>query len=74
MIRVIALDRLGGILGDLRILARLSQRQLATDAGLRQGQISAYELSKLAPTVPSLIRLAHALGYDLALVPREDTP
>jgi transcriptional regulator with XRE-family HTH domain len=72
MIRLAAATDVGPLLADLRRTRRTSQRQLAADSRTRQAQISNFELGATRPNLDSLIRLAKALGYDLALVPRED--
>jgi transcriptional regulator with XRE-family HTH domain len=66
-------DAIGPALGELRQLLRISQRDLATDAGLHSSQLSYWERGLRTPDISSLVKLAHALGYDLALIPREDT-
>jgi transcriptional regulator with XRE-family HTH domain len=50
----------------------ITQRELGERSGKRQPEISLWEHGHVLPTLPSLLRLAHALGYDLALVPREE--
>lgn len=71
MIRLDDLGNLGPQLADLRLLNRLSQRALAEVSNTRQSQISNFELSATRPNLDTLVRLAAALGYDLALIPRE---
>lgn len=50
----------------------LSQRELARHTRLHQPQISMWLLGKSQPLAGNLFALADALGYDLALIPRED--
>jgi transcriptional regulator with XRE-family HTH domain len=54
-----------------RHLAGLTQRQLAAKAGFRQAQIAAWEVGAGRPNVASTVRLFDALGYQLALVPKD---
>lgn len=72
IIRITEPGQIAGIIGDLRILNQLSQRSLAAESGHHQGQVSAWELGKVVPNVVPLIDMANALGYDLALIPREE--
>jgi transcriptional regulator with XRE-family HTH domain len=65
---------IGRVIADLRRLSGASQRALAADSRCRQSQISNFELDATRPNLASLIRIANALGYDLALIPRKDTP
>jgi transcriptional regulator with XRE-family HTH domain len=62
----------GSVLADLRRLSGTTQRQLAAAAHTRQCQISNFEVGATRPNLASLIRLADALGYDVALIPREE--
>ena len=65
----------GASLIGLRQMFGVTQKQLATDAGLWQSQVSHWESGQRIPDLPSIVKLANALGYDLALVPRgEDGP
>ena len=50
-----------------RRLARMSQARLAEVAGLRQGQVSAFEKGRRTPTLEQLGRIAGAAGYTLDL-------
>lgn len=72
VIRLARAIDVGPLLADLRRLNHTTQRQLAADSNTRQAQISNFELGATRPNLESLIRLANALGYDLALVPRGD--
>ncbi|GAB1642554.1 helix-turn-helix domain-containing protein [Krasilnikovia sp. MM14-A1259] len=72
MIRIDNAGQAGPSLGDLRRMLRTVQSDLAARAGFDQSLVSKWERGHSVPTVDSLIRTAHALGYDLALVPRED--
>lgn len=50
----------------------VSQLAYASRHGFSQGQLSNWEKTVLEPKLSSAIRIARALGYDLALVPREE--
>jgi transcriptional regulator with XRE-family HTH domain len=50
-----------------RIKASLSQRQLAERAGVPVTMISAYERDKRQPTMPTLLRILKAAGFDLRI-------
>jgi transcriptional regulator with XRE-family HTH domain len=63
---------IGPALGEIRRLLGLSQRGLASDAGLHSSQLSHWEAGQRTPDLASLVKLAHALGYDLALIPRSE--
>ena len=70
MIRIDDPNALGPVLAQLRAV---SQRALVADIdGMSQSQLADWERGHSLPKLPNLIRLAHALGYDLALIPRED--
>lgn len=51
----------------LRRHAGLSQRALAERAGVTQPVIAAYESGRRQPSVPALLRLARAAGFELTL-------
>lgn len=72
-IRLTDTDQVRQAVNDLRIMFGLTQRALARDSGYYQGQLSSWLSGRTKPDVASVIRLANALGYDLALVPKEDT-
>ncbi len=55
----------GNLLRLARALGGLSQRQLATMAGVAQPQIAAYESGARQPTLPTLLRIIEAAGYEL---------
>jgi transcriptional regulator with XRE-family HTH domain len=74
MIRLNDPERIGPSIADLRLLHQLSQRKLGAQAGITQARLSDWETGNAIPTLPTLVRVAHALGYDLALIPREDAP
>lgn len=71
-IRITDASQIPAALNDLRRMQMLTQRALAADAGFRPPQISSWLAGRYMPDPRSLIRLANALGYDLALIPRED--
>jgi transcriptional regulator with XRE-family HTH domain len=73
MIRLTNADQVAGALKFMRETGGLSQRKLASLTGFQQAQIGGWELQDRCPNVSSLLRLADALGYDLALIPREAT-
>jgi transcriptional regulator with XRE-family HTH domain len=73
VIRIANPDAIGPALRDLRTLYRLTQVQLATDAGVCNSQISHWERGERHPDLVSLARVIAALGYDLALVPVIET-
>jgi transcriptional regulator with XRE-family HTH domain len=56
-----------------RIKSGLSQTQLADRAGVPATMISAYERDRRQPTLPTLLRLLEAAGFDLRmeLVPHD---
>jgi len=59
------------VAGDLIRLARakagLTQDEIAVHAGVAQSLISAYENGRRQPTVPTLLRLLEAAGFDLRM-------
>lgn len=70
MIRIDDPERIGPALAELRNEHTVRRRDVALAVGMHEQQYGQYELGRIAPTVAVLIRLAHALGYDLALIPR----
>lgn len=50
----------------------VSVRKAAADAGTSGASLSEWERGLHVAQAPALFDLAHALGYDLALIPRED--
>ena len=61
----------GRALARARRRARLTQQQLADRIGVTNMAISLIELGKNRPAHDTLARIADALGYDLALIPKE---
>jgi uncharacterized protein len=63
-----------GLLQLARLKSGLSQGRLAELAGVPATMISAYERDKRQPTLPTLLRLLNAAGFDLRmqLVPLDD--
>jgi transcriptional regulator with XRE-family HTH domain len=59
-------------LRDARTAQGLSQLDLAVLASTHQSTIGSAESGRRPAGLITLIRLADALGYDLALIPRED--
>lgn len=65
--------------GSLIKLARIragwiSQRDLARRAGVAQSVISAYEAGRRQPSLPSLLKILRAAGFDLLaeIAPHDD--
>jgi transcriptional regulator with XRE-family HTH domain len=56
-----------GLLQLARLKSGLSQGQLAERAGVPATMISAYERDKRQPTMPTLLRLLRATGFDLQM-------
>jgi transcriptional regulator with XRE-family HTH domain len=50
-----------------RLKAGLSQRQLAERASVPTTMISAYERDRRQPTLPTMLRLLRAAGFDLRM-------
>ena len=65
---------LGNRVRQLRQGANMSQRQLATAAGISFSAISKIENSLLSPTYDSLLRLVRGLGCDLTDLFRDAPP
>jgi transcriptional regulator with XRE-family HTH domain len=63
-----------GLLQLARLKSGLSQGRVADLAGVPATMISAYERDKRQPTLPTLLRLLNAAGFDLRmqLVPLAD--
>ena len=66
------------VAGSLILLARLksglTQRQLASRLGVSQPTVAAYESGRRQPTLPILMRMLSAAGFDLelGLAPHDD--
>lgn len=56
-----------GLLQLARLKSGLSQRKLAEKAGVPTTMISAYERDLRQPTLPTLLRLLNAAGFDLRM-------
>ena len=56
-----------GLVRLARRKAGLTQSELADRAGLTQQAVSAYETGRQEPTLPSLIRLINAAGFELRM-------
>jgi transcriptional regulator with XRE-family HTH domain len=56
-----------GLLKLARLKSGLSQGQLAVLAGVPATMISAYERDKRQPTVPTILRLLSAAGFELRM-------
>jgi transcriptional regulator with XRE-family HTH domain len=50
-----------------RLKAGLSQRELAERASVPTTMISAYERDKRQPSLPTLLKLLHAAGFELTM-------
>jgi transcriptional regulator with XRE-family HTH domain len=57
----------GSIIQLARLKSNLSQRELATEAGTSGAAIAAYETGRREPTMPTLLRILRAAGFDLRL-------
>jgi hypothetical protein len=57
----------GDLLRLARVKAGLTQAALAQRAGVAQALISAYENGRRQPTLPTLMRLLDAAGFDLRM-------
>lgn len=57
-----------------RLKAALSQRELAERASVPTTMISAYERDKRQPSLPTLLRLLRAAGFDLRMRLEEYEP
>jgi transcriptional regulator with XRE-family HTH domain len=66
--------RIGDNLKRLRLLADLTQAELAAAAGLKQGDISKWEKNKAAPTAGNLLRLAVGLGLPVDMLLKTINP
>lgn len=56
---------------QLRTLKKLSQKQVALDIGIDQGQYSRIESGKVEPTLASLQKIARVFGISLSELLRE---
>ena len=56
-----------GILRTARDRADMTQQQLADEAGVTQQAISVYETGRQEPTLPTLIKLLAAAGYEMRI-------
>lgn len=54
-----------GLLRQARLGAGLTQAQLAVRAGVPRTMVSAYERDLRQPTLPTLVRLLRAAGFEL---------
>lgn len=61
-------------LGAARDARRLSLATVGRRSGHTLQRISLWLRGDQVPRADGLFDLAHALGYDLALIPRKDTP
>ena len=56
-----------GLLQLARLEAGISQQELAERAGVDRSMISAYEHGRRQPTIPTLLRLLKAAGFELRM-------
>ncbi|MEK7251841.1 MAG: helix-turn-helix transcriptional regulator [Actinomycetota bacterium] len=63
-----------GLIRTARDRAELTQGELAEQAGITQQAISAYETGRIEPTLPTLMRILAAAGFEtrIHLSPLED--
>jgi DNA adenine methylase len=59
-------DTLGRRVRELRLSLKMTQRDLAEDAGIRQALISQIERGEANPTLDSILRIAAALEVSFA--------
>ncbi|HVA06284.1 MAG TPA: helix-turn-helix transcriptional regulator [Acidimicrobiales bacterium] len=64
----------GSLVLSARLKAGLTQQQLAARLGVTQPVVAAYESGRRQPTVPTLMKMLAATGFDLrlSLAPHED--
>lgn len=72
LIRVLPEAETSDIIEALIGLSRLSAAELARRAGVAEGQVSKWRRGIVEPTVPLLLRLATAAGFQLTFAPQED--
>lgn len=72
MIRLTKATDIAGALKSLRKNRGAPRREIAFAVGMWEQQYGQYEMGRRVPDLATLLKLAHALGYDLALIPRED--
>jgi transcriptional regulator with XRE-family HTH domain len=65
-------DQLIATLRQAWISQGVSQAALAARIGCDRGEVARWLACRVQPAGRRLVQLADALGYDLALVPRED--
>jgi transcriptional regulator with XRE-family HTH domain len=56
-----------GLLQLARLKAGISQGELARSAGIPATMVSAYERDRRQPTLPTLLRLLRAAGFELRM-------
>ena len=62
-------SRVGTLIRNFRIAADMTQKELAQAACLTQSVIARLESKKAMPQLDTLLKVAAALGCDLAVVP-----
>lgn len=70
MIRVSTAADLAEVLGMVRRLRKLSQRQVAERLGTTPSRIGEYERCRRVTNVRTALKILDALGYELAVVPK----
>ncbi|ABC21926.1 helix-turn-helix domain-containing protein [Rhodospirillum rubrum] len=69
-----ATDPIAKALKEAREAKAMSQRELSANTGVPQSHISKIERNGVDLRLSSLIALAHGVGLDLVLVPRQALP
>jgi transcriptional regulator with XRE-family HTH domain len=62
--RKVVKDNAAGVIKGHRVKTRVSQQALASQIGVSQPLVSAWECGKIAPSVEDLINIEEALGID----------
>lgn len=65
---------LGNLLRQGRQRARLTQDEVASQAGLSRVSYRAIETGHAAPRASTLVNIARALGMEMMLIPKEMVP
>lgn len=74
MIRIDEKTEWGPLLQALLDMGRITGAQLSRATGYSEQQVSTWKRGIKPPARVAMIRIADALGYDLALVPRAEAP
>jgi DNA-binding phage protein len=73
MIRLADAADWGPALRVMQAAAKVDDNALAAAAGITRPHVANMRWGGYAPSFRTLLLVADALGYDLALIPREDT-